>query len=295
MRLSDQCHAVSAAPSTWERSVRDLLRQPDQQQLVRDCYFDDPVEAAAARYASSGEWNAIRCLLPASRGRAIDLGAGRGITSYALAMEGWSVVAIEPDPGDHVGCGAIRRLASFGDLPIEVRQEFGEDIGFPDSSFDLVFARQAMHHARDLRRFCREAHRVLRPGGYFIAVRDHVLSAQSDLQTFLDAHPLHRYSGAENAHTLKTYLEALSTSGLTIETILGPLDSVINYAPHTADSLREELIARIGQVLPGASRPARVMLSRPSVFRAVLSVVSRLDRRPGRLYSFKCMRPINGR
>ena len=37
-------------------------------------------------------------MIPRKAGRALDLGAGNGILSYALAREGWSVTAVEPDP-----------------------------------------------------------------------------------------------------------------------------------------------------------------------------------------------------
>ena len=108
---------------SWEDAVAWLVAQPDKQELVRDCYFDLSPESAAARYARSDEWNAIRALLPAVPGRALDLGAGRGITSYALAKAGWTVVAIEPDPSNLVGRGAIRRIAQSEGLPIDTLYE----------------------------------------------------------------------------------------------------------------------------------------------------------------------------
>ena len=44
--------------------------------------------------------------------QALDLGAGRGISSYALAREGWQVTALEPDPSMLIGAGAIRSLVA---------------------------------------------------------------------------------------------------------------------------------------------------------------------------------------
>jgi len=82
---------------SWEEAVAWLIAQPDQQELARDCYFDSSPEDAAERYSRSDEWKAIGALLPSRPGLALDVGAGRGIASYALAKAGWTVVAIEPD------------------------------------------------------------------------------------------------------------------------------------------------------------------------------------------------------
>jgi len=63
--------------------------------------------------------------------------------------------------------GAIRSLCRETNLDVNVVQEWGERLPFPDSSFDLVYCRQSLHHARDLPRLCREIGRVLRDGGTF--------------------------------------------------------------------------------------------------------------------------------
>src|SRR5579862_2301134 len=96
---------------SWEDAVSWLRSQPDKAQLVLECYYDDPPLAAARRYYASGEWQAVRALLGTMRGRALDVGAGRGIASYALARDGFEVTALEPDPSELIGAGAIRALA----------------------------------------------------------------------------------------------------------------------------------------------------------------------------------------
>ena len=136
---------------SWEQAVQWLRDKPDQQDLVRACYYDDPLPAAAERFWQSLEWKSITALLPPAQGGfALDLGAGRGISSYALAKEGWKVSALEPDPSTLVGSGAIRSLAHDSGLPIEVVTEFSEKLPFEDNSFELVNCRQVLHHARDL-------------------------------------------------------------------------------------------------------------------------------------------------
>ncbi len=234
----------------WEDAVQWLRSQPDQQELVRFCFFDDPLEAAARRYEESSEWREIRNkYLPQGKGRALDLGAGRGIASYALAVSGWQVTALEPDPSDIVGAGAIRELASASHLPIEVCQEYGEKLPFPDRSFDLVFGRQVLHHAHDLGTFCSEMARVLVPGGILICIREHVISRKTDLARFQAEHPLHRLYGGEHAFLLKEYLKALRSAGFNIRHVLNPFSSNINLYPTTKTELRQRLAKRL-RILP---------------------------------------------
>ena len=67
-----------SATQTWEQAVLWLRSQPQRQDLVRACYYDDPLYEAAERFRQSGEWQAtarlVRRWLP---GKVLDLGAGR--------------------------------------------------------------------------------------------------------------------------------------------------------------------------------------------------------------------------
>jgi len=258
---------------SWEQAVDWLKQQPEQAELVRACFFDDPLIDAARRYESSTEWHAMARLLPRARGLALDVGAGRGISSHALARAGWQVVAIDPDPSAAVGTGAVRSLAQAHALDIEVVRGSGDHLPFQDARFDLVLCRQVLHHAQDLGRLCRELGRVLRPGGLLVASREHVISRREDLPAFLQAHPLHRHYGGEAAYLLDEYLAALRAGGLVGIRSLNPCESDINLFPATLAQLR----AQVGRQyhVPGRWVP--------------LAVLRRMGRRsnvPGRLYTF---------
>jgi SAM-dependent methyltransferase len=281
-------HVATVATGTWEDAVRTLLADEASAQLARDCYYDGTPLEAARRYAASDEWIALRAILPAPGGEALDLGAGRGIASYALASAGWRVTSIEPDSSDLVGAGAIERIARDTGLPITVVRATGERMPLPDASVDVVFARQALHHAADLRELCREVARVLRPGGTLVAAREHVISKPADLPAFFDAHPLHRLYGGENAYTLEQYRGALEAAGLRVDSVLGSFDSVVNYAPYTRDTLRDAIGRRLRRLPAGGL--AAAMLLNDTAFPRVLRVANALDRRPGRLYTFRCVR-----
>jgi SAM-dependent methyltransferase len=274
----------------WENAVRQLLADPAQRQIVLDCYYDQPASAAALRYCESEEWRAIRGLLPERCGYVLDVGAGQGVSAIALAREGFRVRALEPDPSDIVGRGAIRRAAGDLGLDIEVLGGTAERIPLDDASCDLVFARQVMHHTRDLPLACREIHRVLRPGGHFLAVRDHVISRDKDLPAFLAIHPLHHLYGGENAFREDQYLGAMREAGFQVECVLRSFDSVVNFAPYSRDTLREALVERAARV-PFAAPLLRAVLSSERRYDSALALLSRIDRRPGRLQSFVCRKP----
>jgi len=266
--------AAKQFPMTWEEAVAWLRGQADQQDLVRACFFDDPLLEAAQRYHAGTEWQAVQKLLPPSSGYALDLGAGRGIASFALAKDGWQVTALEPDPSDLCGTGAIRTLVAQSGLPIKVVQEMGENLPFADAAFDVVHARQILHHAKNLRKLCVEVARVLRPGGMFIATREHVVDSPADLPAFLAAHPLHKLYGGEHAFMLEEYLGAIQQSGLRLLKALSPWESDINLFPETEEWLLLRAKKQLCLPLPA------------SLLNALLRWKSRRLRTPGRLYTF---------
>lgn len=120
--------------------------------------------AAAAQYAQHRPGYAdaaIRwCLAPVSDARplrVVDLGAGTGILTGALADLGANVVAVEPD---RAMLAELRRR-----LPgVEALAGSAEAVPLPDRSADAVLCGQAMHWF-DLGRALPEIARVLTPGG----------------------------------------------------------------------------------------------------------------------------------
>jgi len=264
---------------TWEEAVVWMRTQPDMQDIVRTCYFDDPLEESAKRFYLSREWIAVQSILAdVRRGTALDIGAGRGISSYALARDGWRVTALEPDNSEIVGCGAIRRLAVMEKLPIEVIKSFGEQLPVVDENFDLVFVRQVLHHARDLAQLCREIYRVLKPGGTFLAIREHVISRKTDLNAFLQTHPLHQLYGGENAFLLREYKEAMTASGLNIKRVVYPFDSDINLSPFTLADVKKFYKDKYYISIPNR------------IYKRIVPLLSITNGTPGRLFSFVCQK-----
>jgi SAM-dependent methyltransferase len=270
----------------WEDAVKTLINDKSQAELVTANYFDPPLSKAAKRYADGAEWQAVRIMIGKANGVAVDIGAGNGIVSYALARDGWETVAIEPDPSDLVGAGAIRRLSKEAGLQIDVQEGVGENLMVKSGSASLVIARQVLHHANDLYLFVSEIQRILKPGGILVSLRDHVISGPEQLPIFLANHPLHSLYGGENAYQIQEYRSAFTAAKLKIVSELRSFDSIVNYAPKSKRDLRGEISKRLGAIGP----IARLILAIPSGMEIALKLMTMIDRRPGRLVSFICQK-----
>jgi SAM-dependent methyltransferase len=105
---------------------------------------------------------AVDWLLPAGCRVAVDLGAGTGLLTRALARKVPQVVAVEPD--ERMAAVLQARSADEQFTGIRVAQGRGEAIPLPDASADGVFASSAWHWL-DPETAPREIARVLRDGG----------------------------------------------------------------------------------------------------------------------------------
>lgn len=275
---------------TWEQAVSWLRSQPQQETLVKDCYYDDPIELAAERFSNSEEWLAVqKLLLGHLSGKVLDLGAGRGISSYAFAKAGCSVTALEPDPSALVGAQAIQSLVDKTGVAIQTVQEYGETLPFAENTFDIVYGRAVLHHAQDLDKLCFEASRVLKPGGTLIATREHVISQKADLTTFLQSHPLHSLYGGENAYLLREYTEAIAKAGLNLKKVIAPYQSVVNYAPMTEVEFQTRLASMLTRYC--GSKLATELASNKTIQAMYGWLLSQKSNYPGRHYSFLAVKP----
>ena len=173
--------SVDSKISTWEDAVIWLRSQPEQRQLVLDAFYDDPLIAAAERYFAGDEWQAVSQLLQGRTGRALDVGAGRGIASYALAREGFMVTALEPDPSAIVGAARSGRSPPTPDYRSMWSKSFPNACHLPmtlSTSYlrepcCIIPAISIAHAAKCFACFARAE--------YFVAAREHVISREADL------------------------------------------------------------------------------------------------------------------
>jgi SAM-dependent methyltransferase len=258
---------------TTDEAIHQLRGDPEHADLIRWSYLGPDTAEAAQRFERSAEFREAERLVGGFGGKqVVDLGAGTGIASVAIAHAGAAAVfAIEPDPSEVVGRGAIARVS--GGEPIEIVDASGEEIPLPDASADVVYARQVLHHVEDLAALGRQVSRVLRPGGVFLACREHVVDDERELATFLEEHPVNQLAGGEGAHTLREYTEGLSQERLQVRRVWGPYDSILNAFPnvHSQEELgdfRRRVLGRplagmgrLAERLPGTSRLVRERLA----------------------------------
>ena len=205
---------------TWEETIEYIRTQPEYKDLVEKAYFDANLELNVFRFGKSEEFeetlNIIQNHVPKTK-NLLDIGCGNGISAVNFALKGYSVTAVEPDESTTVGAGAIKILKEKLNLnKLEIFEDFAENIKFNDNTFDIVYVRQAMHHANNLNQFLKECVRVLKPNGLLLTIRDHVILNEDDKQWFLKEHVLHKYYNGENAFTAQDYKNAIEMAGAKI-------------------------------------------------------------------------------
>ncbi|MGH7884445.1 MAG: class I SAM-dependent methyltransferase [Thermodesulfobacteriota bacterium] len=238
---------------SYEESVRWLQSQPEYKEFVKLCYLDENTYEAAERFSKSEEFNEVVKLLlldkTQNRMKILDMGCGNGIASYAFAVSGHDVYSVDPERGETSGLIAAKKLSKeVKKGSIKLIQAFAESLPFKHNSFDIVYARQALHHFFDLETGLQECARVIKKGGILIATREHIVDNNEQLKCFLDNHILHQIHGGENAYPLNRYIISLKKSGFKISKLLLHYQTVINHFPESNQQLKnnfEKSLAKI--------------------------------------------------
>ena len=288
---------------TWEETIKFIRTQPEYRDLIKYAYFEEDLKLNVERFKNDEEFvetkNLIREIIPlTSATKLLDIGSGNGISAIAFSLEGLQVDSIEPNPSDTIGAGARRKLKSLYQLSnLHVHEGFAEDMKFPKGHFDIVYARQCMHHANHLQRFISECFRILKKGGLLITVRDHVVFNKADKEWFLETHPLQKFYGGENAYSEKEYTQAMISAGFEINRVLKYYDSVINYFPLTKTvkesrhKENERFIAELLQKKLGTFGKIKWLRKMAEEYlRAKLGPVYDETKIPGRMYTFLALK-----
>jgi len=125
-----------------------------------------------------------RELLTQARGRVLELGAGTGLNleHYPQAIE--SLTMVEPDP--HMTKQLRQKLADSGrSAEVSVVEAPGEELPFPDSSFDTVVVTLVFCTVPDQAASLSEIKRVLAPGGELLFL-EHVRAHDEGLAKWQD-------------------------------------------------------------------------------------------------------------
>ena len=164
------------------------------------------------------------------KGNVLEIGVGTGLNlSHYKSIE--KLTALEPDPYMRQRLEARLKAASF---PIEVLPIGGEELPFPDASFDYVVATLVYCTVPDAARSLREVRRVLKPEGELRFV-EHVRSESRPIALLLTAiTPLWAQLGG-GCHPNRDTLSVIRDAGFEVPTLhrfsLGML-------PHIAGSAK---------------------------------------------------------
>lgn len=133
----------------------------------RDFFSKNAESFAKSSSHRSGEDLAILIehIKPAAGETALDLAAGTGFTSLALAKRVSRVVAYDGTPEMLEQAKTLAR--EEGITSIEFITGDVSELPFPERSFDIITCRRAAHHFTDKPKFLSEAFRVLNRGGRF--------------------------------------------------------------------------------------------------------------------------------
>jgi SAM-dependent methyltransferase len=114
-------------------------------------------DAAFVPQLGSGvlEW-----LAPKAGESILDLGCGDGQLTERIANSGAGVTGIDASP---------KMVAAARARGIAAEEGSAESLPYANRAFDAVFSNAVLHWVRDQDRMMAEVHRVLRPGGRFVA------------------------------------------------------------------------------------------------------------------------------
>jgi len=146
--------------------------------------------------------------------RILDLGCGDGQLTQRIAATGAVVVGVDASP---------EMVASTRSRGIEAEEAAAESLPYPDAVFDAVFSNAALHWVRGQDAMMAEVHRVLKPGGRFVAEmggHGNIAAIRVALMAVLAQHGFgDREDGVNYYPTPEGYARRLTRHGFHVEQI----------------------------------------------------------------------------
>lgn len=164
--LRQAAHEIPEAEQDTDALRLALRRRQDKTRA----YFDELAGKFGRHYMPGRSWKGLAETLLALLPPLViaDLGAGEGTFSQILARRAKKVIAID-NSEKMVEYGA-ELARKHGVQNLEYRKGDLEDVPLRDSSVDLAFFSQSLHHAQHPERAVAEAWRILKPGGRIVVL-----------------------------------------------------------------------------------------------------------------------------
>ncbi len=159
--------------------------------------------------------------------RILELGAGSGHSSIALAKQGAKVVAVDPENSE---AEMIRAAAEVAEVHVEVHNEALADLAFLQAdSFDAVISIHSLAAVDDVGRVFRQVHRVLKSERPLIFSLPHPAALTVDPQDetsirspYDETEPLGAGHHLTYRHGIGSVFTHLVRSNYRVDTILEP-------------------------------------------------------------------------
>lgn len=279
----------------FEEAVQWALGQPHLQKHLYDSFLTPDIRADARRFYGIQEFQeTVRILGELDKGawrdfELLDIGCGRGIAAYAFARCGYRVWAVDTGLGKLTGLEGAQSLLGLDGAKFEVRQGNLLSLDFSSGVFDVIYARQFLHHMRGgLNEALNKLSNLLKPGGILCAIRDVVIWNEEQREKLLTEHPLNHITQEEWAFYLVEYRRAFAENRLYILRELHPYSSIINVYPakmeHVLEDTKHAIRCRFPMI---PERTFNLLLNIKWIRRSLLQLrASRKRQHSYQLYSF---------
>lgn len=147
---------------------------------------------------------------------ALDVATGGGHTALVVARHVKQVVVTDLTPRMLEAAKAYISGEGVTNATYEVAE--AERLPFDDASFDIVTCRVAPHHFADVKAFCREVARVLKPDGRFVLI-DTFAPDDDVLDTFFNTVEVRRDPTHVRDYRISEWLAWMEEVGLTVDVV----------------------------------------------------------------------------
>ena len=195
----------------------------------KEIYEYADVEATIYRERRSVVLGLVRKLALSTEWPILEIGCGSGLTSVALAQDGYTVQAVDSVDAMIKQTRQHAEDAGVSDRVITSIRDV-HSLDFPDNSFNLVLKIGVAPWLHSLDKAVREVARVLRPGGYLITTADNYWrlnywldpryfpplgSVRQGIRSVLERLGLRRPAGAAaRLHSIREFDASLAAAGV---------------------------------------------------------------------------------